>query len=114
MRRIGSFAASPLIAVPWALWHVPLFFANGTLGAMGLGGMMGWAISLLAGSFLMSWLYLVTGRSLLAVAIFHGLLDLAMVNPAVGALGMNVQGALVTIAGIVAGYHLRREARDRP
>jgi hypothetical protein len=40
--------------------------------------------------------------------MFHGLLDLAMINPAVGTVGMNAAGATVTTAGLAAAFKLRR------
>jgi membrane protease YdiL (CAAX protease family) len=108
MRRMSPLVASALLTLPWALWHLPLFMTNEAYIQMGLGGVLGWLFSLLTGSFLMGWLFLATGRSLLAVALFHGLLDLALVNPVVSQLGMNVAGALVTVAGITAAVNLRR------
>lgn len=108
MRRMSPLVASALITLPWAVWHLPLFMTNEAYVQMGLGGVLGWLFSLLTGSFLMGWLFLASGRSLLAVALFHGLLDLAMVNPIVSQLGMNVAGALVTVAGITAAVNLRR------
>jgi membrane protease YdiL (CAAX protease family) len=112
MRRMSPMAASALLTLPWALWHLPLFMTNEAYIQMGLGGVLGWLFSLLTGSFLMGWLFLATGRSLLAVALFHGLLDLALVNPVVSQLGMNVAGALVTIGGITVAVNLRRMRAD--
>ncbi len=55
---------------------------------------------MLTGSILMAWLYNSTGGSILMVAIFHGLLDLGMINRAVSLEALNVMGMLYTIWGI--------------
>ncbi|HEX8533821.1 MAG TPA: CPBP family intramembrane glutamic endopeptidase [Allosphingosinicella sp.] len=108
MSRMSALAASALLTAPWALWHLPLFLTNETYIEMGVAGVVGWILSLLTGSVLMGWLFLATNRSVLVVATFHGLLDLAMVNPALGPIGMNAAGALVTFVGMAAAVLLWR------
>lgn len=102
MRRCGVFAAALIATLPWAFWHLPLLVSSPTYRALGLAGLAGWLLSMMMGSFLMTWLFLAMGRSLLAVALFHAILDLVMVNPATDGLGINMMGALVTLAGLGA------------
>ena len=111
LERLSPLSASLWLTLPWALWHLPLFFSQPTYAAMGLPEIAGWLASLATGSVLLGWLWLASNRSVWPVALFHGLLDLAMVNPEVGATGRNAAGALVTFAGIAAAVALYRVAR---
>ena len=59
----------------WVFWHVPAFFYNPNYVGLGLGGFVGLAIGLLAGSVLLSWLYSRSGSSIMVVALWHALFD---------------------------------------
>jgi uncharacterized protein len=84
----------------WAIWHLPLFaFADG-MAAMGPAEVVGWLASIVTGAFLLTFVYLRSGGSVLAVALFHGTLDILINSPTGGPLQM-VMGALVTVAGIL-------------
>lgn len=109
--RLSWFSASTVLAILWAVWHVPLLAASGGYQSLGAAGLFGWAVSLLAGSYLTAWLYAASRGSVTSLAIFHGLLDIAMVNPAMGPVGMNVMGAIVTCLGIASAIALRRGDR---
>lgn len=107
-RRFNALTCSLLMTLPWALWHLPLLVSTATYTALGLSGLVGWVVSLATGSALLT-LYLAWSRgSLIPVAIFHAAIDLAMVNPAVTPLGINIMGAIITIAGMVAAYRCYR------
>jgi hypothetical protein len=52
---------------------------------------------LLFGAYLITWLYLSSGNSLLVVAVFHGVVDLVSITPA------NSTATLITVnAGLIA------------
>jgi uncharacterized protein len=81
----------------WAAWHVPLFFYSYGLSTMSPWLIPGWLLSLLFGAYLATWLYLSSGRSLLVVAVFHGVIDLVSITPA------SSTATLVTVhAGLIA------------
>ncbi|MDO6962610.1 CPBP family intramembrane glutamic endopeptidase [Rhizobium alvei] len=108
LRRFTPLSASLVITLPWAIWHLPLILSNETYQSLGVAGLFGWLISLLTGSLLLTWFYLKSGRAVLVVAVFHAAIDVVMVNPVVDTLGINIMGALVTIAGFAAGISLYR------
>lgn len=65
--RHSRLAASLLVGVGWALWHIPMFL---------LAGMPGWIfavamVSMVAGSVMFSWLFNHTGGSLLLAILLH-------------------------------------------
>jgi membrane protease YdiL (CAAX protease family) len=68
-RRLGLGAASVLLGLIWASWHLPLFFYPNS-------DMRGQSFALyfaqvMAISVVIGWLYWRTGRSLLVVMLFH-------------------------------------------
>ncbi|SMC84562.1 type II CAAX endopeptidase family protein [Rhizobium sp. RU36D] len=113
-RRFNALACSLLMTLPWAVWHLPLLVSTPTYTALGLSGLAGWVVSLATGSVLLT-LFLVLSRgSLIPVAIFHAAIDLAMVNPAVTPLGINIMGGIITIAGLAAAYRCYRIGPNAP
>ena len=68
-----------MVAVPWAVWHLPDYFVDEGLGIEQLVTAPAFLvfefISLFFARVLIVWLYSMTGRSVLLVAIFHASFD---------------------------------------
>lgn len=111
--RFSGLKASLMVLPFWAVWHLPLILTNSTYQSMGP-MLLGWLFSLTCGALLTAWLYEKTRGSLPVLAVFHGLLDIAMVNLGVGPLMLNVMGAITTLAGIWAGIDLWKQGRQKP
>lgn len=62
----GALSATLVLAVFWALWHLPQFFYLFDLAIA-----PGWLIGLFAGAVFLTWLYNSTDESILMVAIWH-------------------------------------------
>jgi uncharacterized protein len=105
-RSMSATRASLLVALGWALWHLPLFAFAG-MSSMGLGAAAGWLVSIVAGSFLMTALFNASGGSVLVVALFHGTLDVLMTSPTGGPLQVTM-GAVLTIAGLTVPFRFGR------
>ncbi len=97
--RHAALTSAVLLSVAWAAWHMPLFAFSSGLSSMGVGGLLGWFSSLVTGSILLTWLFNRSRGSVLAVALFHGVLDVVMTSPAKGALPF-VMGAIITMWGL--------------
>ena len=97
--RKSALTSALLISVAWAAWHLPLFAFAGGLSSMGIAGVAGWLCSIFTGSILMTWLFNASRGSVLAVALFHGVLDIVMSSPVEGPL-TSVMGASITIFGL--------------
>lgn len=67
---------------------------------MGVAGTVGWLLSLLTGSVILSWLFNNSRGSILPVALFHGLLDVVFVSQAVSGKLENYIGGMVTIFSV--------------
>ena len=74
LKRQGPLKASLWVAAAWFLWHVPLFWLEGS--AQKGGSIVFFAASVAAFSVLFTWVYLATGRSLLAVLLAHTMVNL--------------------------------------
>ncbi len=85
-RRMGLGAASIGLGLVWALWHLPLFYIEGS-GSTGQSFPV-YASHVTALSVAMAWLYWRTGRSLLLVMVMH-----AAVNNTTGVVASAVPGA---------------------
>lgn len=73
--RGGALGASLLVGVVWSLWHVPLFFIEGTWQAeqVGLGTQRFWLYlsTIVIEAVLYTWIYNNTHRSTLSAVLFH-------------------------------------------
>ena len=73
--RQSALAASLVVGVVWSLWHVPLFFIEGTWQAeqVGLGTQRFWfyLITIVVEAVLYTWIYNNTSRSTLSAILFH-------------------------------------------
>lgn len=72
--RFSALHASLILGVAWAVWHLPLFFIRGTWQAdlgLGLHGFWWFALSIVAQTVLLTFIYNGTRRSTLAAIIFH-------------------------------------------
>jgi len=99
--------ATLYLALGWAIWHLPLFAFSAGLSAMGPAEVLGWAASILAGAFLMTFVFNASGGSVLVVALFHATLDILMTSPTGGPLQITM-GALVTVAGLTLPFRFGR------
>lgn len=69
------FTESIIFGFVWALWHLPLFWIEGTyhwgLRELGIGYMLNFLVSVSPMGFLTTWVYVKNNRSMLACIIFH-------------------------------------------
>jgi membrane protease YdiL (CAAX protease family) len=111
--RHGLLACAFVVSVVWAGWHLPLLASNSTYREMNGALIAGWFVSMVTGSVLTAWLFEHTDGSVPAVAIFHGLLDLVMVNRGVAAPALATIGALTTIWGLTVAVFVALADRRR-
>jgi membrane protease YdiL (CAAX protease family) len=73
--RHSAVVASLIVGAVWALWHMPLFFIEGTWQAehLGFGTQLFWLwmMAVLIESILYTWITNNTGQSILAAILFH-------------------------------------------
>ncbi|MBE3138685.1 MAG: CPBP family intramembrane metalloprotease [Actinobacteria bacterium] len=81
LKRGKSLMKTTLIfALLWNLWHVPLFFIKDyyqyELIHMNFIYALNFVVSLIPASILMNWIFYKNGRSIIAIIIFHSMLNL--------------------------------------
>lgn len=101
-RRHSALAASLLLSIAWAAWHLPAFFYRDTYMAMGLAaGFPTMFVSLAAAAIVFTWIFNSTHGSLLMVTIFHALFDLLSVSEAGGPAAAAIMSAAVMVAAVL-------------
>lgn len=97
LEQFTAVSASLLIGIVWAVWHLPLLVLEGT-SQFG-GDFVPYLITLVALSIMFTWLYRVTGGSVLLVMILH-----ASQNASTGSAGalLPVENAAV-LSWVLAG-----------
>jgi len=78
LEKQSALVSSLILGVIWSLWHLPMFFIEGSYQAgLGIGTQEFWLffLSIVPLTLVFTWIFNNTGRSTLAVILFH-----AMVN----------------------------------
>lgn len=74
----SALVSSLILGVVWSLWHLPLFFVEGSYQAgLGVGTLAFWLfiIGVVPLSLPFTWIYNNTSRSTLAVILFHSMVN---------------------------------------
>ncbi len=112
--RYSALVATLIIGVLWGLWHLPLFFWRDN--PMADYPFLPWLVSIVAGSFVYTWLYNSTGGSLLIVTLFHVSMNTVWTAvdgvPVILLAALHVLVALALVLGF-GGAHLSRLERVR-
>lgn len=74
-RNHSALAATLILSLIWIGWHAPFFFYLTTYVQLGLGFVPFFALGILAGAIVLTWLYNSTHGSVLVVALWHGALN---------------------------------------
>jgi len=76
--RHNALVSGLIVGVAWAIWHIPMFFIEGTsqyeqgLHSGLLPVILGYSVFVIANSVQFTWLFNNTKGSVLLVAVFHG------------------------------------------
>jgi membrane protease YdiL (CAAX protease family) len=96
-RARTALSATIILAVFWALWHLPQFFFLFDPAIA-----IGWVIGLFAGAIVLTWLFNSSSGSILIVAIWHGCFNfLTSTNAGNGILAAVVSAAIMVWAVVV-------------
>lgn len=99
------FTESIIFGCIWALWHLPLFWIEGTyhygLRELGIGYMLNFLISVVPMGFLTTWVYVRNNRSMLACIIFHLFVNTMQEKIAMTPQTKCIETIVVTIAAVI-------------
>lgn len=107
--HLHPVAAACLLTCFWALWHLPLFLYRPGYTSMDVYGIIGWVMSLLTGSVLLSWLYNASRGSVLICAVFHSTIDIIFTADIADKNINGYMGALITVWGLATLFFLKRK-----
>jgi len=102
LQRTRTAASATLIlGLLWALWHVPAFFYLDTYEQLGLVMLPAFALSVLCGAVVYTWLYNSTGGSVLMAALFHAVFNFFSASQSGQGLVQIVMTAGIIVAALV-------------
>lgn len=114
----SALVSTLILGSVWSLWHLPLFFVEGTYQAnLGVGTLEFWVfmIGIVALSFPFTWIYNDTRRSTLAVILFHAMInftgEVIAITERADAIATTLW--IVAAAGIVALWRSKTFTREK-
>lgn len=99
--RFNPLPSTLIVAVIWAVWHTPFFFILSTYAEFSPTTLVMFPLGLTSGAVVLAWLYNHTGRSILAVALWHTFYNMAVATSGASDLAQGVVTAAVMIAASV-------------
>ena len=113
-RRYSELTASLLVAVPWALWHLPTFFIDSGYRDFPLLFLPGWLLGFFGLAVVMTWMYEGSRASILIAALMHLSVNVSTTTTATeGAISAIVSMALIVWSIVIAArWHRRRPANE--
>jgi len=96
----SALTSSALLAIGWAGWHLPAFFYVPSYTALGLRILPGFFLGILCGAIVLTWLYNSSGRSVLAVVLWHASFNFVTASPEAGGVAAAVTSSLVMLWAI--------------
>jgi membrane protease YdiL (CAAX protease family) len=92
----SALAATMILTVFWALWHLPQFFYSYDPTMI-----FGWLFGLFAGAVILTWLYNSANNSILIVAVWHACFNFVTASQAEIGLLPAVMSMLVIVLALV-------------
>lgn len=100
-RRFTPLSSTLIVAAIWAVWHTPFFFILSTYSGFTAMTLVMFPPGLASGAVVLTWLYNRTGRSILAVALWHTLYNMAVATAGATDLIQGVVTAAVMVAAVI-------------
>jgi len=111
LRSHGIIATALLVSLAWGSWHLPLFFLVESFRDLGI-TLIGWAVGLVCGSLVLTWMYARSGYSILVVALWHTSYNFGSGTTLMeGAPAAVTSTAVMFLAALVAARSARPKAR---
>jgi membrane protease YdiL (CAAX protease family) len=92
----SALSASLILTVLWAIWHWPMFFY-----VLDFSFIVGWLISLAAGTIVFTWIYNSSQGSVLMLILWHGFFDFITASKAGEGLAAIILSALVMTWAVI-------------
>ncbi len=110
-RRLGPLGATLVLTPLWAIWHWPAFFYRPSYQG-GMPTVVGFLFGLLAGAIVLTFLYDGTRGSVLLVAVWHALINIALqVAAVVSQPVVATMNVLIALGAVGIAIHWIRRRR---
>jgi membrane protease YdiL (CAAX protease family) len=107
--------AAMLLAIPWAVWHLPTFWLDTGMRGFPLVQLPGLFVGMAAGAVVLGWLYERARSSILIVALFHAWLNMASATRGTeGFVAAAVSTVVIVWAVAILRVQGRRGGRREP
>jgi uncharacterized protein len=117
-QRFTPLTATAIIAGCWAAWHIPEFFLLDSYKGFSAARGIGFVFGLTCGAVVATWLYNRAGASILAVAVWHGIFNVAAGTKAAtagsGTIAAVVSTLIMVQAFVLVGLELRARHYGKP
>lgn len=112
-QRRSPLAASLIVGVFWAIWHIPAFWITESYRQMPSTMIPVFFVGLMSGAVFLAWLYNRGRSSILLVAVWHGTFNLLSGSVgARGALAAAESTVVIVIAAVLVIQELRASRRE--
>lgn len=113
----SALSASVIVWAMWLAWHLPAFFYLDTYMQLGLAMLPMFALGMLAGAIVLTWLYNTSRGSLLLLALWHGAFDFLSASQAsdgaiAAVMSMTVVFAAIAIVAVYKPANLSRAGKQ--
>lgn len=100
-RGRSALAAALILGLIWSLWHIPFFFYLDDYMKMGLGMYPLFALGVISGSVIFTWLFNSTGGSALMAILMHASLNTVTATAAAEGTIAMIESILVMVWAVV-------------
>ncbi|MDP9234629.1 MAG: CPBP family intramembrane metalloprotease, partial [Actinomycetota bacterium] len=106
--------AALILAIPWAIWHIPTFWLDTGMRGFSPLAIPGFLISIAAGALVLGWLYERANGSILVVAVWHAMLNMASATRGAGGIVAASVSAVVILWAVLIVRSEPRGATAQP
>jgi membrane protease YdiL (CAAX protease family) len=96
----SALGATLILGIMWALWHLPIFFYLESYRRLGLGMFPMFALGLVAGAVILTWLFNSTGGSILMVALWHAMFNAVTATQATDVTMQTVMSIAIMVIAV--------------
>lgn len=113
--RLSPLSATLVVAVVWAVWHAPFFLILSTYSGFEARTLIVFPLGLTAGAVILTWVYNHTGRSILAVALWHTIYNMVVATGGASDLLQGVVTGVVMVgATVLVAFEVSARRHGRP